>query len=135
MLVQSVMMRDVVHVEPVTLVSEAARLMNEKGLRCLVVAADQEVKGVVTDSDIIFRVVGRGLDPTKIKVEEMMTKDPATISPEVDLFDAVRVMEQKRIRRLPVVKDGRLVGILSIGDVAANLMVRMELLRSGPPKT
>lgn len=134
MLVQSVMTRDVISIKSETLVSDTAKLMDEKKIRCVVVASEQKVEGIVTDSDIIFRVVSKGLDPKAVLASEMMTKNPAIISPDVDIFDAIRLMEERRIRRLPVVKDGKLVGILSIGDVSANLMVRMELIRSGAAK-
>lgn len=134
MLVQSIMIREVISVKPETLVSEAAKLMKERGIRCLVVTENGEVKGVLTDSDIIFRVVGKGHDPTEVTVAEMMTKNPETIDPETDIFDAVKLMEQKRIRRLPVIQNDKLVGLISVGDIAANLMVRMELLRSTLPE-
>ncbi len=130
MLVQSVMKKEVVTISPEATAAEAANLLEEKKIRCLVITENREVKGIITDSDFIFRVVSKGIDPNKIKVKEMMTKNPKTISPDIDIFEAIKIMEDLKIRRLPVVKDNKLVGILSVGDVASHVVFRMEFLRS-----
>ncbi len=130
MLVQSVMKKEVVTISPEATAAEAAALLEEKGLRSLVVTENREVKGIITDSDFIFRVVSKGRDPNQTKVKEIMTANPKTVSPDLDVFEAVKIMEDLKIRRLPVVKDNKLVGILSVGDLASHLLVRMEFLRS-----
>jgi len=130
LLVQSVMKKEVVTISPEATAAEAAALLEEKGLRSLVVTENREVKGIITDSDFIFRVVSKGRDPNQTKVKEIMTANPKTVSPDLDVFEAVKIMEDLKIRRLPVVKDNKLVGILSVGDLASHLLVRMEFLRS-----
>ncbi len=130
MLVQSIMKKEVITISPEATAAEAAALLEEKGIRCLVITENREVKGIVTDSDFIFRVVSKGIDPNKIKVKDMMTKNPKTIPPDIDIFEAIKIMEDLKVRRLPVVKDNKLVGILSVGDVASHVVVRMEFLRS-----
>lgn len=130
MLVQSIMKKEVVTISPEATAAEAAALLEKKGLRCLVVTENQEVKGIVTDSDFIFRIVGKGRKPKETKVKEIMTKNPKTIPPDIDIFEAVKIMEELRVRRLPVVKGNKLVGILSVGDLASQMVIRMKFLRS-----
>jgi CBS domain-containing protein len=98
---------------------EAARTMREAGIGdVLVVGADQTLQGIVTDRDIAIRGVADGCDPASTTVGEICTGDITACSPEDDVAKAVQLMRDRAIRRLPVVQDGRPVGIVSIGDLA-----------------
>lgn len=98
---------------------EAARTMRDAGIGdVLVVGEDQRLQGIVTDRDIAIRGVADGCDPVVTTVGEICTPDITTCAPDDDVSKAVRLMRDRAIRRLPVVQDGRPVGIVSIGDLA-----------------
>lgn len=85
--------------------------------------------GIVTDTDIISRAMGK-YNLFETTVEKIMTKDPITTHPDADVFQIVKVMSEKKFRRMPVInKKKKLVGIISIGDIAPQLMIQLELLR------
>ncbi len=125
MAVGSIMIRDVATLPPSASVAEAFELLNEKGVRSIVVVDDGAVAGIVTDSDVVFRAAGRGA-LSQIKVAEIMTPDPYTVAPELDMNDAIRLMGEHGFRRLPVVQDGKLVGLVSIGDIIRAFMKRLN---------
>jgi CBS domain-containing protein len=98
--------------------SEAARLMQSEDVGSLPVVDGERLVGVVTDRDIAVRVVAEGKDPTSTSVGEIHSKDLVTTSPNQDLDDALAEMARHQVRRVPVVDDGRLVGILAQADIA-----------------
>lgn len=131
MIVDSLMRRDVVVARPDDSVATISDLMQKSGVRSVVVSdEDRRVKGIVTDSDLLFRALGKR-DAHKTSIDEIMTKDPLVVEPGVDIYEVLRIMEQNRFRRMPVVQDGQLVGIISVGDIAPQMMVHLELLRGG----
>ena len=99
-------------------VVEAARIMRDSDIGDVVVMEDGQVSGIVTDRDIVVRGVAEGQDPDSATVSDVCTTGIETIEPEASVDDAVRLMREHDIRRLPVVKNGRPVGILSLGDLA-----------------
>lgn len=103
-----------------TTVREAARLMDEEDVGSLpVVDEGDRLIGIVTDRDVAVRVVGRGLDSDATSVGEVATRDVAALTPEHDLDDALRLMAQEQVRRVPiVVRENQLVGMLAQADVA-----------------
>jgi CBS domain-containing protein len=98
--------------------TEAARQMRDGDIGNVIVMQDGQVHGIVTDRDIVIRAIADGRDPDSTTVGEVCTTDLTTLEPEQSLDEAVRTMREKDIRRLPVVKHGRPVGILSLGDLA-----------------
>ena len=107
------------NVEPNTSVVEAARLMKSEDVGSLPVVEGDRLVGMVTDRDIVLRVVADGKDVQSATVGEVASKDLVTVDPQQDLDEALRLMAQHQVRRLPVVEeDGRLVGILAQADVA-----------------
>jgi len=121
--VRSIMTKDIVTVLPNTSIVEVSRIMLQKHIRCVLVCDDdRNLKGIITDSDLVFGTAGKGQKGLKLPVSEMMTEDPATISPNADIYEAVAVMSEKSCRRVPVVKDGRVVGIISIRDVIRSIL-------------
>lgn len=94
----------------------AARLMAERKVRSVLVVDRDSLVGVFTGTDMIGRVVAAGLSPEKTPVADVMTPDPVTIAPETLAIEALRLMQEGGYRHLPVVEDGRLVGIVSRKD-------------------
>lgn len=98
---------------------EAARRMAFLNVGSLPVCReDQHLTGIVTDRDIVVNCVASGLDPRRMKAKELLKAAPVTIDADDTIEHAITIMEKHRIRRLPVVRDGRLVGILSQADLA-----------------
>jgi CBS domain-containing protein len=96
---------------------DAARAMREGDFGSMPVVDDGQLTGILTDRDIVVRAVAEGLDPAA-RVGDVASRDPVTVAPGEDLDDAMDLMARHRIRRLPVVEDGRLVGVVSQADVA-----------------
>jgi len=106
-------------VEPDKTVVDAARIMMREDAGVVPVTENGRLTGMVTDRDIAIRVVAEGKDPQSTPVREVASKDLVTIDPQQDLDEALRLMAQHQVRRLPVVEeDGRLVGVVAQADVA-----------------
>lgn len=112
-------------VEPGSLtVLEAARRMRERGVGSLLVY-DARLQGIVTERDILHKVVAEGRQPDAVRLSEIMSADLVTIRLDDDILTALRLMRQRRIRHLPVLKDGRLAGLVTerhISQVAPELL-------------
>ena len=100
-------------------VMEAAKIMSDRRIGSLVVGRRENVVGIFTERDVLNRVVARHLDPSKTIVKDVMTKPVAGCQPTTKLAECRSVMTEKRIRHLPVVKDNRLLGMISSGDILA----------------
>ncbi|MFE0806188.1 CBS domain-containing protein [Streptomyces sp. NPDC058794] len=116
--VREVMTPGVAAVRPDSSVVEAAQLMRTQNIGDVVVADGQDVVGLVTDRDIAVRVVAEGLDPMAVGVRAVCTHDPLLVSPDDPVADAVALMREHTVRRLPVVENGLPVGVVSLGDLA-----------------
>jgi len=99
-------------------VVEAAKLMATENVGSLPVVEGEELVGIVTDRDLVIQVVARGLDPQSIRVSDVYTEKPVVATPDEPLDQALQRMAEEQVRRLPVVSDGQLVGILAQADVA-----------------
>lgn len=116
--VKEIMTRGVVTIEEDKMAIDAARLMTEKGVGCLVVVREGKVVGIVTERDMVVRVISQGLDPRMIKVGQFMTKPVITCPSETSIVDLVKLMSRYRIRRVPVVDGENLMGIVTSYDAA-----------------
>src|SRR5215472_6043597 len=106
-------------IEPDGNVVEVARIMKQEDAGVVPVTENGRLTGMVTDRDIAIRVVAEGKDPQSTTVREVASTDLVTIDPQQDLDEALRLMAQHKVRRLPVVEeDGRLVGVVAQADVA-----------------
>ena len=106
-------------VETSSPIIEAARLMKSEDVGSIPVTEGDRLVGIVTDRDVAIRVVAEGKDVQSVTVGEIASRDLVTVDPQQDLDEALRLMAQHQVRRLPVVEeDGRLVGILAQADVA-----------------
>jgi CBS domain-containing protein len=99
-------------------VVEAARLMREEHVGSLPITDDEQLVGMITDRDITTRVVAEGADPKTTAVEEVYSQDLISVEPEQDLDEALQLMARHQVRRLPVVENDRLVGIVAQADIA-----------------
>lgn len=112
---------------PDATVLDAAVAMAEYGIGALVVMAGERVAGIVTERDVLRRVVGQRKDPAATRVGEVMTAEVVCCSPETTTDEARGAMRDRRIRHIPVAgPDGRLVGVISIGDLNAELQAAQE---------
>lgn len=119
MRVQDLMSKSVVTITPEESAALAARLLSRHELGSLpVCAADGTLVGIVTDRDIITRCVAAGEEPGRVPVRDIMSPAPSVITPETPILAAARLMAQRQVRRLPVVEQGHVVGMLSLGDLA-----------------
>ena len=106
-------------VQPNTPVPDLAKRMREHDIGALPVGENDKLIGMVTDRDIVCRGLTNGKDVAKLTARDLMTKTIVWCRDDEDLDDAIRIMEDKRIRRLPVIdKNKRMVGMLSLGDVS-----------------
>ena len=101
-----------------TSVVEAARLMREQDIGSLPITDDEKLVGMITDRDITTRVVAEAADPTSMSVEDVYSRDLVSVEPDEDLDEALQLMARHQVRRLPVVENGRLVGIVAQADIA-----------------
>ena len=115
--VREVMTENPSTVDASATVQDAAKLMDSEDIGNVLVVENGEVQGIVTDRDIVVRVIAKG-DGPDASVREACSTGLETLSPDDSIQDAIRKMEQSDIRRLPVVEDGKPVGIVSLGDLA-----------------
>ena len=115
--------RDVMTPAPVTVSSstsleQAAREMRDANIGDVIVLDGEQITGILTDRDIVVRAVAGGRNPAQTRVGEIASRELTTIDPDESVDSAVGLMRERSIRRLPVVEDGRPVGIVSLGDLA-----------------
>jgi CBS domain-containing protein len=108
---------EVCSVSPTVTVAEAVAEMNRRRIGSVIVLEGGRLAGIFTERDVLRRVVGAGVDPLKATVAEVMTADLVTVTPATTVDEAMEIFTEKRCRHLPVLENGRLVGLLSIGDV------------------
>ena len=127
MTVQELMNPKVITIEPTASAALAARLLSRYNIGALpVCTADKKLRGIVTDRDIVLRCVAPEEDPAQTPVRDIMSRSPATLAPSQDILAAAQLMAQHQVRRMPVVERGKLVGIVSLGDVAKSHRYDME---------
>ena len=117
--IREVMTSNPSSVEPSQSVADAARLMKQEYVGVTPVVEGGRLVGTLTDRDIVVRVVAEGKDPQSVTVRDVASTDLVTVDPQQDLDQALRLMAQHQVRRLPVVEEGgRLVGVVAQADVA-----------------
>ncbi|NLF89418.1 CBS domain-containing protein [Candidatus Bathyarchaeota archaeon] len=118
--VKDIMTKDVVTIEANKTAFDAAQIMTEKGLGCVIVMVKAFPVGIITERDIVRRIVAKRAS-FDTKVTEVMTKTLITVEPETSLKEAARIMSSNKIRRLPVLKQNKLVGIVVASDFVRNV--------------
>ncbi|MEG8277431.1 CBS domain-containing protein [Streptomyces sp. AHA2] len=116
--VRDIMTSDPVTVEPQTSVAEVARIMRDEDLGVVLVSDGDDLKGLVTDRDLVVRSICQGGDPEQTTVAGACSDDLVTVTADDDLGHAVELMREHSVRRVPVVDQGHPVGIVSLGDLA-----------------
>jgi CBS domain-containing protein len=116
--IREVMTEGLLTCPPSASVKDAAQQMKEGDTGAILVVDGGELRGLVTDRDIVLRAVAEGRDPAGTQVEEICTAELHTLSPDDGAEDAVDLLRKHNVRRIPVVEDGRPVGIVTIGDLA-----------------
>jgi CBS domain-containing protein len=116
--------RDVMTTQPRTLtvevpVTEAAKVMRDEDIGDILVTDDGQLHGILTDRDIVVRVLAEDRDPAQTPVGHVCSKDLVAVSPDDTVTDVIRLMRDRSLRRIPVLDGGKCVGIVSLGDLAA----------------
>jgi CBS domain-containing protein len=120
------MTRDVRTIDRNSTVEQAARMMKELNVGSIPVTENGNVIGIITDRDVVLRNVADERTAADTRVEEVMSKTVVTATPDMDVHRAADLMAQNQIRRLPVVENNRMVGIVSIGDLAVRNIYENE---------
>ena len=108
--------REVATAPGTTTVKDAANLLKARRVGAVAVVEDEKLIGIFTERDALFRVVAEGRDPQTTRLADVMTRDPQSIHPDKPFPDALRIMYEGRFRHVPVVEDGRPVGMISARD-------------------
>jgi CBS domain-containing protein len=119
--VEEVMTKNVITIEPSKPVKRAAELMDKHDIGCLIVVEEGKPIGIVTERDMLKRVLLQFRDPRITRVSDIMSTPLMVSTPETDLREAVRLMNERRIKKLVIVEDNVLIGLLSITDVVRSL--------------
>ena len=115
-----------VGIAPETTVMEAANEMRASKIGALLVMRDDRLVGILTERDILNKVVAENRAPDEVEVHEIMTTEVVVISPGRSVRDAMRIVTKKHLRHLPVVDDGQLVGMVSAGDLTRSIVAEEE---------
>lgn len=124
--VKDLMTHSVAFVNPNTPISEVARLMQKHNVGAIPVCDENGVMGIVTDRDIVVRNIAQGSDPQNTPVRDIMTTQVKAATPDMSAEEVTKIMAENQIRRVPVVENNKLVGIVSLGDVATNMQYDFE---------
>ena len=135
-LVRDAMRKDVVTISGKESLVKAAKVMTKKQIGCVIVVEKAKPVGIITEKDFVVKAISKGLDPRKLKARDIMTKDPVSAEPDMDLYEAVKLMKEHGVRRIPVIKDEILYGILGPKELAESFTpyvdkLTREILRAG----
>ena len=119
--VREIMTKDVINMQVDVTLEEAARIMRDRGIGNVVVAEDDRLVGLVTDRDIVVRAVAEGLDPTSTTLASVASREIVAVQPEDSAQSAALLMRDQAVRRILVLDEQGLCGILSIGDLATEI--------------
>lgn len=117
---------DVFKIQPTATGFECARTLNEKHVGALLVMDKDKIVGIISERDLIRKLVCLQADPNKVPVSQLMTTNPLTVLPTTTVQEAMKLVTEKRFRHLPVVEDGKLLGMISIGDLTRWVMEQQQ---------
>jgi CBS domain-containing protein len=130
MKVSEKMTRNVVSLSITATAAEAAERMKSENVGTVLVLDSGLVRGLVTDRQIVTKVVALGRDPAKVSVTEFMTKNPITVDQDSEIYEAAKIMGEQGYRRIPVVENGKPVGIISTADLAEYALACTMLMQN-----
>ncbi len=107
---------------------EAAQAMAEKGIGSLLVMEDGELKGLISERDITYKLVAAGGSPERTPVRDIMSSHILCVGPDKTVDECMALMTDKRVRHLPVTHDGRIVGVISIGDAVKAVIADQQFI-------
>jgi CBS domain-containing protein len=116
--IRKIMVKKVKTVPMDTNVQKAVKIMNKNRINCLVVTYDKRIAGILTERDLLERVLEKGKDPKETKVSEIMTRQVLVGKPTMGLVEASNFMFEKKVKKLPIMEENRLVGIVTLTDIA-----------------
>jgi CBS domain-containing protein len=128
-----ILVKDIMSTPPLTIdwnktARDAARLMRKHRKGFLIVTKRGKAVGVLSDSDLLDSVILKNLEPRKVKVKDIMSSPVVVISPQETILDAVRKIKKSNIHRLPVVSEGKVLGVISLTDIARTSPEMLDLL-------
>lgn len=118
MLVKDIMTNNIVSLSSEDSVERAAQMMKQFDVGSIPVCSQEKLVGMITDRDITLRTVAANVNGNTQKISEVMTSNPVTGTPDMDVHDAAKIMSEQQIRRLPIIQNKHLVGIVSLGDIS-----------------
>lgn len=127
-LVRDVMETDVKTVRPDSSVMEAIQKMNKFDVGSIVVVQERRPVGIITERDILRKILESGLDPVTVRARQIMSSPIVTIREDLAIEEAAKIMTAKKIKKIPVVKDGKLIGIVTATDLVRNEPKMISLL-------
>jgi CBS domain-containing protein len=138
--VEDVMVREVITIDDNSTVKEAAEVMNKFEIGCMIVVRKGKAMGIITERDLLKRVVAEARDANRTKVKDIMTTPLVVAEPDMELEEAIKLMFKMKIKKLPVVSESRLVGLISLTDIARFQPQMIKILkqlaaRQSPPKS
>lgn len=122
------MVKDIVKVDSYTLVDHAVKVMNKNDIGCLIIEDNGETRGIVTQGDMLKKVLEKAKDPRKLVVSEIMPKKLVVGSPGMEIHEAARSMFKKKIKKLPIVKNEKLVGLITLTNIARTVGVDQKMI-------
>lgn len=112
------MIRNVVTLQEDATVHEAVQLLNKHKIGCIIILGNDQIHGILTERDLLERVLEQCKNPKQTRVTEVMTRKVITGTPNMDVFEATRLMFKLRVKKLPITENNRLVGIVTLTDIA-----------------
>ena len=138
--VEDVMVEDVVTVEDDVTVKRAVAMMNKYEIGCLIITKRGKPVGIVTERDMLTRVLGESRDPERTKIADIMSRPLVFAEPDMDLEEAARLMFKMNVKKLPVVSKGKLIGLVTLTDIARfqpqiiKILKKIYTLESAPKR-
>jgi CBS domain-containing protein len=126
MKVRDIMTKSVATISPEATIKDAAQMMQRHNVGSIPVVDTNGLVGIVTDRDIVVRNIASGQDPSSTPIKNVMTSQVTTVTPDEDVNKITQMMSSRQIRRVPVVENQKLVGMVSLGDLATTGMTNME---------
>lgn len=126
--VKDVMSKPIITIEESKTAKEAGELMKKTRKGCLIITKNKKSVGIISDSDLIKRVISADKKASKITLKKIMSRPLVTVAPEDDILVAVRKMRNNNIHRLPVIEKGKVVGLISLSDIAKTSPEMLDLL-------
>src|SRR5512136_1230276 len=116
--IEKLMTRNVITLQTDASVHEAVQLLNKHKIGCLVVTQNGDIAGIITERDLLERVLEKCKNPKQTRVSEIMTRNVITGTPDMDTFEATRLMFKLKVKKLPITDGNKLVGIVTLTDIA-----------------